>query len=283
KSGRDARLGLRIVGIYETVEAEQEEGGGSPASFNPAGNKVFVPLSVAQALNDTPGYVELGAYYLESADQVSRFQEEIREWLEGQGLSDRYELATDVAEYHRIADPLQKVKRSTAIGLVGSLVACALVILLAMAMIVNGRRRELGVLKALGASDSRILLQLGAEVMAVCLVAVLLASGASALISQKMGDWLSSQEGAVTEEEAQSPGPGQVIRQAIGSPNLYREGGRFAFYSTAKEEPVELDVIFRGGLLLYGALIFAGVVLLGLVFPVVIIARLRPAAVLSTE
>ncbi len=88
------------------------------------------------------------------------------------------------------------------IGLVGALGACALIILLAMAIIIGGRTRELGVLKAIGATDRQVIAQFAVEVVCICLVAIILATGVTALISQSMGDWLLSGNQATTTTDS---------------------------------------------------------------------------------
>lgn len=284
--GRNSEMKLTIIGIYETVEAETRESAQNPQTFNPAGNKFFAPLSVVQALNGTPRYVELGYYYLDSADSSAAvqasFQEMVVEGLEG---GDKYELATDYSDFESISDPLQKTGKASTIGLAGALGACALIIILAMAIIVGGRTKELGVLKAIGATDRQVLMQYAVEVLCLCLAAIVLAAGASAFVSQRMGNWLlqgSAGNAAVTEQADFPGGAGMPPMRGI-SGNLYKEGGRWFSSTSSNRQGVELDVIYRGGMLIYGILILLGISLLGMSVPVIWISRLRPARVLAME
>jgi len=279
EKGKDAELELEIVGIYETVEAERQSQSGSFATFNPAGNKFFAPLSVVQALNKTPGYVELGSYYFDNVDHATELQEAFLEQTEG---SEQYEFVTDFGDYEIISDPLQKVGKTSVIGLAGALGACALIILLAMAIIIGGRTRELGVLKAIGATDRQVITQYAVEVICICLVSIILATGATALISQSIGDWLlSGSETTQVQEEEESSGPAALMSR-LTERNLYKEGGLFSTPS-GEDEEAELNVVYQGDMLLYGILILLGISLLGMAIPVVWITRLRPARVLSME
>ncbi len=278
--GRDSELELTVKGIYETVEVEQEGETRDPLAFNPAGSKFYAPLSVVQKLNGTPGFVELGCYYLDSADNCVSLQEAFQNMVVNDTEEgNRYELATDYSDFEVISDPLYKVVRASAIGLAGALAACALIVVLAMAIIVGGRAKELGVLKAIGATDRQVLLQYAAEITCICLVAALLAMGASAAVSQRLGDWL-LREDAVVEQELQ-PGEGMPVMRFLAR-NLYKEGGRFSAPDSDKPE-VKLEVVYRGSLLAYGILIMLGISLLGTAVPVAWINRLQPARVLTME
>ncbi|NPV59716.1 MAG: ABC transporter permease [Actinobacteria bacterium] len=279
--GKSAEVDLEIVGIYETVEAERQSQKGSFATFNPAGNKFFAPLSVVQVLNDTPGYVELGSYYFDSVDHTGELSSAFAEMTDGSG---RYEFVTDQADYEIISDPLEKVGKTSLIGFGGALGACALIILLAMAIIVGGRTRELGVLKAIGATDRQVVAQYAVEVICVCLVSIMLATAATALVSQGLGDWLlSGNETDRMAEEGEGEASGYAAMMArLTERNLYKEGGLFSTPKSEKEE-VELDVVYQGRMLAYGILILLGISLLGMAIPVAWISRLRPARVLSME
>jgi len=272
---------LTVIGIYRTVESEQGENSGME-TFNPMGDTFYAPLSVVQKLNGTEGYVDLGSYYFDSVDSTEELKAAFdADYADG----DTYELVTDYSDFEAIADPLLKVGKTSMIGLFGALGACALIILLAMAIIIGGRTRELGVLKAIGATDRQVMAQFAVEVVCICLVAIILATGVTALVSQSVGDWLLSDDQAATgtgEEGVAAGGQGQFMGRGMGSEGLYKEGGRFSVASN-QEQTTSLDVVYQGDLFLYGVLILLGISLLGTAVPLVWINRLRPARVLSME
>jgi len=280
KSGASSKITLTVIGIYRTEEAEEGGEGGEYTAFNPAGSTFYAPLSVVQELADVPGYVSLGSYHLDSVDSIGKIAAAFSELTGG---DTRYQLDTGESSYEAIADPLNKTSRSSTIGLVGALAACALIILLAMAIVVGGRTRELGVLKAIGATDRQVVAQFAAEVVCICLVATVLAGGAAAVVGQRMGDWLMSGNTRTDDGEASQSArtgpegfPAVMRGGGLGGEGLYLSG-------EGSDEEVDLHVIWRGSMFLYGMLLLLILSLLGMAVPVIWITRLRPARVLSIE
>ncbi len=291
-SGSQSYVQLKVIGIYETVQAQTQSGsssggggGGSSQSFNPTGNTFYAPLSVVQKLNATPGYVQLGSYYFDSVDDTAALKVTFKK--ETVTTSSKYQFATDLSDYQTIADPLLKARNTSMIGLAGALGACALIILLAMVIIISGRTRELGILKAIGSTDRQVISQFAFEVVCICLVAIILAMGATALIGQSLGNWIlpKTTKTATTQTQTQAQGGPPGMTGGPGTQNkLYKEGTSFnAAASTQKTQAAKLNVVYRGPLFLYGILILLGLSLLGMAIPLVWITRLRPARVLSME
>jgi putative ABC transport system permease protein len=285
ESGKAAEVDLTIVGIYQTVQTEEQSQSNEFAAFNPAGNTFYAPLSVVQQLSNTSGYVELGSYYFDNVDSTDQMNAAFTADTDGDA---KYTFATDYSDFQTIADPLQKTAKTSVIGLIGALGACALIIVLAMSIIVGGRTRELGVLKAIGATDRQVIAQFAVEVVCICLVSVILATGVTAVISQKMGNWLMGNGQTTQTADTQVAtsggppgGPPGMAAGPFGSSNtLYKQGSS----ATATTTPAsDLNVVYRGSLLLYGILILFLISLLGMAVPIIWIIRLRPARVLSME
>ncbi|MBN1289758.1 MAG: ABC transporter permease, partial [Actinobacteria bacterium] len=288
ESGKEAEVELTICGIYETVEAESDDDSqaANMEMFNPAGNKFFAPLSVVQKLSDSEGYVSLGSYYFDNVDDNDALKAAFIKQIGSD--SEKYEFATDLADYTEIADPLLKVRNTSVVGLAGALGACALIIMLAMVITVGGRTRELGVLKAIGARDRQVMLQYATEVLCICMVAIILAMAATAFISQPLGNWLLSDKKVTESSEATQkanggPGGQGGPMMVMGGDSLYKEGGRGSMAVETESETPSLNVVFRGSLLGYAILVMIIVSLLGMAVPIIWINRLQPARVLTME
>ena len=286
-TGVGSTMDLKVVGIYQTVQAQSQSGSSSSSSpgegFNPAGNEFYAPVSVVQKLNATPGYLSLGSYYFDSVDNTPALKVSFKK--DAVGTGNKYELATDLTDYQAIADPLVKAKNTSLIGLAGALGACAVIILLAMVIIVSGRTRELGILKAIGSTDGQVIGQFAFEILCICLVSIILAMGATALIGQSLGNWIlpRNQTASTSQQQGQTGLMGEAMR-ALSGGTLYKSGGRFNFSADSqKQQAAKLNVVYRGSLFLYGILILLGLSLVGMAIPLIWIIRLRPARVLSME
>ncbi len=294
-SGANSEMELTVIGIYETVEAERsDESGGeaSQAMTNPMGNTLYAPLSVVQTLNATPGYVSTGSYYFDSVDHTDQVQAAFTNQV---GEDSNYALTTDESSYTAIADPLIKVSKTSLIGLGGALGACALIVLLAMGITIGSRTKELGVLKALGATNGQVIAQYAVEVVCITLVAIILAMGATTMIGQKLGNWMleGNQESSTqqTTQVANAPANGSSMTvpnggTSGGGPTNMAFGQRLrnqVMNTSAQEQAASIQVVYRGSLFLYGIMLLVIISLLGMAVPVIWIVRIRPARILSME
>ncbi len=69
--------------------------------------------------------------------------------------------------------PLNNVRTISLVSLIGAVTAGSLIILLTMVMIVRERRREIGILKAIGGSNARVILQFMSEAIVLTMAGAL--------------------------------------------------------------------------------------------------------------
>jgi putative ABC transport system permease protein len=94
--------------------------------------------------------------------------------------------------YSRIGSSVTNAASSSQTGMVVSFIVAAAVILLAVVLVVRQRVREIGILKAIGASNGRIALQFGMETVILSLAAAVLGTCLTFLMAQKVADLFSS-------------------------------------------------------------------------------------------
>lgn len=150
---------IKVVGIYKTDD-----------TFNNSG--VYVPLKTLQRLSEQTDAVTSSTVTVDSSDNLATATSDIKTAL---GTS------ADVTNSQDIADattkPLESVKQIALFSLIGAIVAGAVIILLMMLMIVRERRREIGVMKAIGSSNLKIMWQFIVESITLTAMALVIGAG----------------------------------------------------------------------------------------------------------
>ena len=130
---------LTVAGIFST-------------SNQSARGTVVVSLPALQRLSGQSGAVTSATATVDSLDNLASVTTAIKSTL---GSSADVTSAQDQAD--ATVKPLNSVKTVSSFSLVGAVVAGAIIILLVMVMIVRERKKEIGVVKAIGGSNVRII------------------------------------------------------------------------------------------------------------------------------
>lgn len=134
-----------------------------------AGNQVVMPLKTLQTLSSQAGDVTAATVTVDSIDNVDSAVSAMKTAL---GSAADVTSAKDTAE--SAMAPLESIKGVSLFALIAAGAAGAAIILLNMVMIVRERRREIGVLKAIGASNGTITLQFVVEAMTFTVLAAVI-------------------------------------------------------------------------------------------------------------
>jgi putative ABC transport system permease protein len=122
---------------------------------NTFGNsQVIMPLATVQKLSAQPDDITAATVNVDSISNVNSVTNAVR-----QALGSTADVTNAAAEAQTVIAPLQNIQTISLYSLIGAVVAGAVIILLTMIMIVRERRREIGVLKAIGASNAKVMLQ----------------------------------------------------------------------------------------------------------------------------
>ncbi len=230
-----------------------------------ADNIIYFPLPALQRMKSEPGLVSMMYVDVDSVDSIP---------LVKQALADRLGIAADITTtqdiFNQAVGPLIEVKRIATQNLIVSLFVGAVIIFLTMLMIVRERKREIGVLKAIGASNNTVVTQFVVEAF----VLALMGSAAGALIGVVV-------TGPIFNQLVLA-GKANAGDNAAGSLDIGFKAG-WAAYTIIRGATNDLHAKVGYGMALYGLLAAMFVAVIGSAIPAWLIARIRPAEVMRNE
>jgi len=263
---------LTVVGIFKTSNQADE-------------NNVIVSLPTEQSLSSQTGDVTSAVATVDSLDNLDSVTTAIKNTL---GTS--ADVTSAEAQANATVQPLNSVKNVSLFSLIGAVIAGAVIILLNMIMIVRERRREVGVLKAIGASNIRIMVQFMTEAITFTLLGAVIGLiigvvGGNPVTKLLVNNSTSSTStsttagpgfGVTTSGGGSSSAP--VIRSNAGGGIFNRVAGRSTVSSIKN-----IHTVIGWSILLDGLAAALVIALVGSALASVLISRIRPAEVMRAE
>jgi putative ABC transport system permease protein len=256
---------VTVKGVYDTGN-----------TFENAG--VIMPLPALQALSSQTGAVTSAIVTVDSVDHLDATVSALEK-----KLGSTADVVSDASASADTLSSLDNVKTIATYSLVGALVAGAVIIFLSMLMIVRERRREIGVLKAIGSSNGRISWQFVTEALTLTGMAAVIGVLVGIVLSNPVLDALvSSSSNAASGPTTVGRGPGGPPPGAGGGPIRFGNGVTRGFTQFGDVlSNVQAHVGFS--ILLYGLLAAVLIAVVGTAIPSWLIAKVRPAEVMRTE
>ncbi len=265
---------ITVAGIFDTGN-----------TFTNGG--IIMPLATVQTLSQQTGAVTAVLAKVDKVDNVSATTTALQK-----KLADKADVVSDDSNSADTISSLTNVKTIATYSLIGALVAGAVIIFLSMVMIVRERRREIGVLKAVGSPNSKISFQFMTEALTLTLMAAVVGVLAGIVLSNPVLDVMvtnsNKSSNAAAAPTGRFGGPiafgrggtgsaaGQIPRFAAGN-GITRGVTNFGSTLSNVKAAIGLNV------LLYGLLAAAVIAIIGSSIPSYLIAKIRPAEVMRNE
>lgn len=235
----------------------------------------YIPLATAQRLGEAGSEITSAVAIVDSIDNMESTTTAIKETL----ASKADVTATDPQAMTAV-ESLRSVEKVSVVGFVIALGAAGIIIFLTMLMIVRERRREIGVLKAIGGSNRTIVTQFVVEAMVLVLIGATVGMGVAAASSNGIANALVTSN---SSEASDAPSPKAPSGGGIGPKQLRLDRGQGADIDTAKSLIGNVTTNISAKSLGYGLLAAIIIAVIGSAIPAWFITKIRPAEVLRGE
>lgn len=252
---------LEVVGIFD-----------QGTKFENAG--FFMQLATAQRLTSLTGEVSTILATVDSIDNLEGAQTAIKKALG----EDKADVVSSQENIETAITSLESVQKISMVGFIAAVIAAGAITFMIMLVIVRERRREIGVLKAIGASNRTIIGQFMVEGMVLVTLGALVGAGLALVTSNGIANALVSSN-VDSPEEPTVKGPGlhtsgekRPVMMSMGGP--LKDTSNLVTNVTTNVGPATL---------LYGFLSVFIIGIIGSALPAWLIAKIRPAEVMRGE
>ena len=265
-----------IIGIYEDMETATEGGFGVTVS------EWYTPLSVVRAMqgDEADSSLDSISIVVDSSEDLQRLEQDVGEIADPELFS----LTTTEAELEAIAGPVETMRNTSIIVMAVGLGVVGVIMVLLMALVMRGRLREIGILKAIGAKTRQVVAQFALETAGMAVVAVAIAVPSVFAINTFLPDLLRPSAEASAAGETTPGGPTTTFGGG-GGPRLI---GAANVSDPVRTEEIaaalnEIDASVSAEVVGAAAAAAVALGLVGSAVTMVTVLRLRPAEVLRME
>jgi putative ABC transport system permease protein len=258
---------ITVAGIYDTGN-----------TFTNGG--LVMPLATLQKLSAQDGQVSSATVKVDSITNVDSTVTAIK----GK-LGTTADVTSSQTEAANALAPLENIKTISLFSLIGAIIAGAVIILLTMVMIVRERRREIGVLKAIGASNVKVMFQFMAEAVTFTVIAAAIGIMLGIAGGNPITKVLVNNNTSSSSTQTGGPG-GQMLTTQSGSGTTTTArpprglAGNLGF---SGQNLKNVKAVVGWSILLYGLGAALLIAIAGSATAALLIAKIRPAEVMRVE
>lgn len=243
-------------------------------------NAVYVTLPEAQTLAETPDELSTMIVTVNSMENVDSTKTAVQEALG----TDKADVTQGQRNLETAVSSLDSVKNISLIAFIAALATAGIIILLIMVMLVRERRREIGVLKAIGARNRTIGLQFVLESLVLVALGSVVGAVIASLASGGIASALISSNTTTTAATTTQRGGGLAGAMPNGGvPGGGMGGGQGGPFGGASQLLTSVTASVSPGVLAAGIAAVFAVAIIGALVPALLTARIRPIEVLRGE
>ncbi len=266
-SGLASNNNLKVGSTFEAYNSTLTVSGIYTSSTARANDAIIVSLPTLQALTTQPNDVTSAVVTIDSLANLNTVTNEINNTLG----SSNVDLTSSSQQANQTIQPLNGVKNISLYSLIGGLIASAVVIFMTTLMIVRERKKEIGILKAIGFSNARIMLQFIVESLSLTIIGIIVALFLGVLAANPITSTL------ITSSNSSSSSSGQPGGGA------FRRFGSFESLTLAKRSFKNIHAEIGYSSLLLGVAIALGIAIITSILGSYLISKIRPADVIRSE
>lgn len=243
-------------------------------------NAVYVTLPEAQTLAETPDELSTMIVTVNSMENVDSTKTAVQAALG----TDKADVTQGQRNLETAVNSLDSVKNISLIAFIAALATAGIIILLIMVMLVRERRREIGVLKAIGARNRTIGLQFVLESLVLVALGSVVGAVIASLASGGIASALISSNTTTTAATTTQRGGGLAGAMPNGAvPGGGMPGGQGGPFGGASQLLTSVTASVSPGVLAAGIAAVFAVAIIGALVPALLTARIRPIEVLRGE
>lgn len=205
---------FKIVGIFET-ESDSTDNFMNMNALNSQNQIYITEMALSSILESDSNTNSVNAkFYLKDSSYLEKFEKEVRE----KGLSNYYQVSDNSSEIENSLKPIQNISTFSLTFLIIILIVGAIILAVINMLNIRDRKYEIGVLRSIGMSKTKLVSQLLLELFIVGVTAFIIGTSAGYALSQPVTNkMLENEINSYTEQQNQT-------EKNFGGPGFDRPG-----------------------------------------------------------
>lgn len=248
---------VKVVGIFD-------------AGNTFSNNQVIMPLATVQKLSNQAGAVTSATVTVDSVTNVASVTSAVQK-----ALGSAADVTNGAEEAQQAIAPLQNIQTISLYSLIGAVVAGAAIILMTMVMIVRERRREIGVIKAIGASNKAVMSQFMVEATTLTVLGSVIGMALGVVAGNPITRLL-------VDNSSNGSGNG-VVTMGAGAGRAFGGGRLRGAFGGLHQSLTNIHAVVGWDIIAYGLGAAILIAVIGSALASFFIAKIRPAEVMRAE